>query len=301
MNKNISHNKNFSKNYIYTILLLALFIFFNNSSFAQLIHVENIDLYSNAIEKNSYNLNNDSTTQIHSAIKPLYISELKQNSSFGNKQINLCNCTYFRNLPSIAPKTSHFTIKPLVNVLPGFSSSNSSIVSENNVGFSFSYIYSKMNVNTKKISDFAFNLSYMFGISDFPNYMQSQIKKTHIITGQGYANNLKWGYQYHNLSFYATKNAGKHFVFETGFGKHFWGDGYRSLFLSDAAFSYPYFKITTTVRNLKYINLWANFKDITQSYNNWFDATNKYVAFHFLSWNATKRLNINLFEAIIWK
>ncbi len=48
------------------------------------------------------------------------------------------------------------------------------------------------------------------------------------------------------------------------------------------------------------MNLYTNFKDITGGYNDWFKAANKYGAFHFLSWNATKRLNINLFEAVIW-
>ncbi|MFH0865199.1 MAG: hypothetical protein V1904_03335 [Bacteroidota bacterium] len=89
-------------------------------------------------------------------------------------------------------------------------------------------------------------------------------------------------------------------MIETGSGKHFWGDGHRTLFLSDAAYSYPYFKITTSVWKIKYVNMWANFKDITGGYDNWFKADNKYGAFHFLSWNATKRWNINLFEAVIW-
>ncbi|NTW32889.1 MAG: hypothetical protein HGB12_09725 [Bacteroidetes bacterium] len=282
-------------------LFISIIISGISASFAQLVHVENINVNTNALEKCIDRINKKDSTNfyVHSAIKPLYVNEIITDSLLDEKKLHIFNFNYFKNINSISPKISHFSIKPILNILPGFSSSDN-FISENNAGFSFYYIYSKMNARTKRISDFSFNMSYTIGLSDFPDYMKTQIEKTNVIPGQGYAGSSKWGYQYHNLSFYAAKNAGKHFVFETGFGKHFWGDGYRSLFLSDAAFSYPYFKITTTVRNLKYINLWTNFKDITQGYDNWFNAANKYGAFHFLSWNVTKRLNLNFFEAIIW-
>ena len=52
----------------------------------------------------------------------------------------------------------------------------------------------------------------------------------------------------------------KHFNFQFGHGKHFIGDGYRSMLLSDNSFNYPYLKITTDVWKVSYVNLYSSIK-----------------------------------------
>jgi len=90
-----------------------------------------------------------------------------------------------------------------------------------------------------------------------------------------------------------------YFSFTLGHGKHFWGEGYRSLFLSDFAMPFPFFKIETTIGSLKYINLWAVHGD--GSGGRGLDAfPNKYTAMHLLSWNVTPKWNIQFFEANVW-
>tara|TARA_Y100001954_G_C15829309_1_gene614148 strand:- start:3344 stop:4996 length:1653 start_codon:yes stop_codon:yes gene_type:complete len=96
--------------------------------------------------------------------------------------------------------------------------------------------------------------------------------------------------------------ANKYFTAYVGHGKNFIGDGYRSLLLSDNAFNYPYFKLETTVWNIKYTNIWAQLSHIgffpgAAGDRNW---TQKFIAVHHLSWNATKRLNIGLYESTSW-
>jgi hypothetical protein len=195
----------------------------------------------------------------------------------------------------------YISISGIGGALAGYvhSSSRSGYSGEYNIG-----ITSEMKISDKKSEkekvDFDLICNYNFNRALFPDYIQERIAKTHVVPGQGYAKSVDWGYRYQNLSIYAAKNAGKHFVFEAGLGKYFFGDGYRSLFLSDAAYSYPYFKITTNIWKVNYVNMWTNFKDITDGYDNWFNAKNKYGAFHFLNWDATKRLNIKLFEAVVW-
>lgn len=90
------------------------------------------------------------------------------------------------------------------------------------------------------------------------------------------------------------------FTFTVGHGKHFLGEGYRSLLLSDNAFNYPYFKIETNVWNIKYVNMWAQLNHIgfTNAEDRNFDQ--KFLAVHYLSWNATKRFNLSLYESISW-
>ena len=94
--------------------------------------------------------------------------------------------------------------------------------------------------------------------------------------------------------------ASKYFTLALGHGKHFLGEGYRSLLLSDNAFNYPYIKLETNVWNLKYVNMWAQLSHVgfvNAGDRNW---TQKYLAVHYLSWNATKRFNISLYESISW-
>lgn len=90
-----------------------------------------------------------------------------------------------------------------------------------------------------------------------------------------------------------------YFSFTLGHGKHFWGEGYRSLFLSDFSMPFPFFKIETTLGPVKYINLWAIHADASDARG--LDVfPNKYTAMHLLSWNITPRWNFQFFEANVW-
>lgn len=91
------------------------------------------------------------------------------------------------------------------------------------------------------------------------------------------------------------------FTFEVGKAKHFWGNGYRSLFISDNAAPYPYFKINTKVWHIEYTNLfsWQQGKlDLTAPSPQFED---KFTSSHMLSWNVSPRVSIRLFESIIWQ
>jgi hypothetical protein len=84
-----------------------------------------------------------------------------------------------------------------------------------------------------------------------------------------------------------------------GHDKFHLGDGYRSLFLSDFGSNYLFLKLNTRVWKLNYQNL---FMELTPQYARNSDRLlpKKYAAMHHLSINATKWLNIGLFESIIF-
>jgi len=92
----------------------------------------------------------------------------------------------------------------------------------------------------------------------------------------------------------------EHFSAEVGIGTHFFGDGKRSLILSDEHYPYPYLKLSTNIWKLRYVNLFAWQRDV-QSTNaeQWKDGISKFNAMHYLSWNVTKRFNLSVFEAIV--
>ena len=82
--------------------------------------------------------------------------------------------------------------------------------------------------------------------------------------------------------------------------KNFIGDSYRSLILSDVATPYPYFKINTTFWKIKYTNLWMWMQDVRKELTVDGAFKQKFMAIHYLSWNVSKKLNLGLFETVIW-
>lgn len=153
---------------------------------------------------------------------------------------------------------------------------------------------------------FAFNFKALAGKATYTSSVDSIIRDSKVIPGIGYAYrsnndsaNPQYAYQY--FSGYLSYSPNKIFNIQLGQDKHFWGDGYRSLFLSDVAAPYPYLKITTTVWKLIYTNLYTILKDATHPSGfkkNW---SNKYATLHHLGWNATKRIHIGVFESIVWQ
>ena len=81
-----------------------------------------------------------------------------------------------------------------------------------------------------------------------------------------------------------------------GLGKHFIGDGYRSLILSDIGASYPYFKLNTKFGNVKYFNLYTTFLNPNMGF--WKKKTLRNT---FLSYDVSNYINIGIFESILWQ
>lgn len=151
----------------------------------------------------------------------------------------------------------------------------------------------------KKIS---FSVNYISGNVTGSSYEDTLIKGTKVVPGLGYAyGNAANGYSYQYLDGYLSYSLNDVFSFQAGKGKQFWGDGYRSLFLSDVSNSYPYFEINTTIWHIKYTNLYTVMRDIEAPSGLKKDWALKYGTFHYLSWNVSHRVNIGLFEAVIWK
>ena len=92
--------------------------------------------------------------------------------------------------------------------------------------------------------------------------------------------------------------ANRFLCFQLGKDRHFWGDGYRSLFISDNASSFPYFNTSVQIWKIRYSNMVAVMDDyVIGQYSKRYQ---KYSSMHIISWNATKRLNFTFFEAVVW-
>lgn len=123
-----------------------------------------------------------------------------------------------------------------------------------------------------------------------------------LIPGRGIAKKFRSdSYDYPIATGHISYSPSQHFNFQLGHGKNFYGDGYRSLLLSDNASPYPYFKINTTFWKLQYTNTWMSLRDIRTEVQDGGSFRTKYFANHYLSYNVTKRLNIGLFESVVWE
>ena len=139
--------------------------------------------------------------------------------------------------------------------------------------------------------------------SSFHDYRFDRIKEIgkNTVPGQSRGKGFKDdGLDYAFANAYLSYTPSEIFDFQLGHGKHFIGDGYRSILLSDNAHNYQYFKVTTDVWNIKYVNMWSQhmYFDNPHLPNTRFPI--KWNVMHYLDWAATDWLNIGFFETIIW-
>lgn len=161
---------------------------------------------------------------------------------------------------------------------------------------------------------FAFESSFYETQSNFVQYIDDYIAGTGsvnfgtaIVPGQGRPKVFNTnGYDYAMASGYISYTPSKIINVQLGHGKHFIGDGYRSLLLSDNAFNYPYARITTTYKNFQYTNLYTSFMNMSDGgvktpLNIERIFQKKVGSFQMLSANLFKRLTLGVFQGMIWE
>ncbi|HMQ49470.1 MAG TPA: hypothetical protein PKA00_18480 [Saprospiraceae bacterium] len=140
----------------------------------------------------------------------------------------------------------------------------------------------------------------------FPLYVrewvQSRPQRKLVIPGQGIPKRFKGDretYDFAYVSGHFNWQLSRHVNFQMGYGKNFVGHGYRSLLLSDNSFYYPYFRIQTDFWKVQYTNIYAQLRDVRIETP---DGTygRKYLIAHQLSINLTPKLNVGLYEGIIY-
>ncbi len=136
----------------------------------------------------------------------------------------------------------------------------------------------------------------------FPGFLDDFVRARDVVPGQGRRKDFgDDGHDYSQSTGYLSYNAGPWFNLQAGYGKNFIGDGYRTLLLSDNAYSYPYFKMTVTWKKLKYMMMVADMKhlerDVTLGDTRY---PTKYGAFHYIDWNIGNRVSVGFFESVIW-
>lgn len=154
-----------------------------------------------------------------------------------------------------------------------------------------------LNYKSKWIASF----DYYSENASLPRYIGDISSSNKVVPSLGKASLTEWGYSYSRFSGFVAFLPNKFFEFKAGVGKNFIGDGYRSLLLSDNAFQYPYLRINTSFWRLRYTNLFCMMDDIKTPAPFVGAITKKFATMHFLDWNISKRMNIGIFESVVWQ
>lgn len=292
-----------SKNVIYfSIFFLSLSL---NLSLKSQQHFLNLNQeYNRNIEKAIYSPN----YHFHTSIRPYYIPELKQVTNYDSIQkIHWMSKDFSKkwkqktwdkiindDVVTLRRKDFEVVANPLMVFNIGSETVEGKTVWTNTRGF---------EVKGRIGNNVTFYTNFRENQAKFPSYLNAYINKNNIIPGQGMVHTRldNGGFDYSNASGYVSVKGGKYFNFQLGHGKNFYGDGYRSLLLSDNSFNNLFFKLTTNVWNIKYEVLYNQYIDIREKASFEVGYARKYTTTHYLSWAISKRVNLSFFDAVIWQ
>jgi len=135
-----------------------------------------------------------------------------------------------------------------------------------------------------------------------PLYLANRTRQAGVFPGAGLTKPFKNDsntFDFFEARGYITFDVAKLINFQFGHDRNFIGNGYRSLVLSDFSKENLFLKIKTNVWRINYTNLFMQLNAFNPTRAKR-DRRSKYMAFHHLSVNIGKRLNIGIFESIIF-
>ena len=254
----------------------------------------------NSIEDSIHGLNNHYFT----AAKPFLAGEVSGLVDSFNNRLKLTNRfasgnwfgrkIYNEDLFNLQSKDFGFRINPLFHLTVG----KDNQTTEGGIYLNTRGIQldGRIGKNVFFYSEFLENQAF------YPKYQRDFINEKSVVPGQGspkpFGKNSQ-SYDFASVKGHIEYQASRFFNFRLGYGQNFFGDGYRSLLLSDNSFNYPYLRITTSFWKIRYTNLFTQMDDIR--YNN---ANGTYIrkfnTMHLLSLDVTKRLNVSVFETVVY-
>ncbi|MBK9792951.1 MAG: hypothetical protein IPP60_07555 [Sphingobacteriales bacterium] len=316
-----------SNKYLLLLLLLSYSVLANAQQ-------ENLPLNRNMMLNYEKSLNGWDKASFHSALKPYVAAEVYKfvypdtvqhfervpHTNWFSKFVNVFGFEnllefdeqgYVKHYGKILAKDSVFyedniydkgynkrkvyvTINPILNIGFGYDLAAKKFLSYNLKGLELrADIGQKVTIYT----------SFLNTVGKFPTYVNIFNAQTGVVPGEGNIRNRgKGGLDFSSINAYISYSPVKQFNMQVGNGKHFIGDGYRSLLLSDNAYTYPYLQFTTNVWRIKYTTIYAELIDNIKNFNDFGQGFPRKLAnFNYLSIDAAKFLQLGVFEGITWR
>lgn len=188
----------------------------------------------------------------------------------------------------------YVAINPIFNVGFGYDISGKKLLTNNLKGFELrADIGQKVTLYTALLNT----------VNRFPEYVNLYTATTGVIPGEGNIRNRgKGGLDFSSIYAYISYSPNKYFNMQLGNGKHFIGDGYRSLLLSDNAYTYPYAQFTVNAWRIKYSMIYAELINNLKGFNDFtIGFPRKLATFNYFSIEPAKFLQLGVFEGITWR
>ena len=270
----------------FKFLLLIILLQFTTCSFSQ-----NIWLNTETNLLNEQTVNPDSN--FHYTVKPYTVNDfnhfnkIKDVKFTSRLEVKLLN----DNMMKIEGGSVKVKVNPIIHTQYFYDNKSKDLFYNNRIGIN---IFAKFKDKFYITSDIFYSKSKL---SESQSLFADSFK---IIPHYGRylsSNNI---YDFMSFTGELTYKPNNNIFFHLGRGKHFFGNGYHSLFLSDNSNSYTYFKTTVDIWKIKYVWLVANLNDFElYKFEQDFTMYNKAAFMHYFSYNVSKRININFFETII--
>ena len=194
-------------------------------------------------------------------------------------------------LQDIANCKNHLTFRPILYENFSYDVKNKNTANLIYFGGQMIASYKNFNLNTTAFYGFYKPQNYNSYFSDslgiIPGFAKARThKKNH--------------YGYGNIIGHLAYAPADFITFELGNDKNFFGDGYRSLLISDNASPYPFFKTDVHIWKINYIWLISRMQGFDARYSTRVtDFYPKITYTHYLSFNLLKRLNFSMFETVV--
>jgi hypothetical protein len=224
------------------------------------------------------------------------LSLLRNNAEYVTWGINRNRILYNNRANFIEVNKENFflSINPVILAMQSYESGNSKPV------YHFAGGANLRGLIGKKFGFYSYVTKHAESV---PLFLQQRIVEFNAVPGAGKFETYKKGrgYVYFDTRGGINFNASKNFNIEVAFDRNFLGNGYRSLILSDYGYNYLYLKANTYFGKFKYEHIYAKLANpfsAAESNEKW-PYGEKVMFMHHLSINATKWLNLGIYQALI--
>ena len=144
--------------------------------------------------------------------------------------------------------------------------------------------------------------------SVFPEYVDRYINANKALPQNGlykaYSSDIFkviGGRDYLNADAFIGFNLTKHVGAQLGYGRHFIGNGIRSLFLSDFSNNYFFLRLNTQVWRFHYQNIFGEINSVSPNFLRGDPLVpKKYFAAHYLGFKVSRNVDIGVFETVVF-
>lgn len=202
---------------------------------------------------------------------------------------------YFYTSPAdlyqVNTKDFFLSVNPVIQYQQMFESNNNQNLFLNSRGFAI------RGLIAKKV---AFDIYLTDNQERDPAYVQQWITSNSAVPGARFYKNFKaaGGYDYFDNRASISFNATKYIDIQFGYDRNFIGDGFRSLLMSNFSGNALFLKFNTRIWKLNYENLFMELIPLQRRASGNSLLSRKYYRMNQLSFNATKWLNVGVFDAV---